>query len=971
MDGDGTNQSALNESTTRPPPTANDPRLHRSPQPSANSSTIPQHETSTFGQNPSLSLSVEQPTQRAARDDIANRGAGPVEPIPSASPTTYDISHILPELVQFVRACVSLRIKKTEMESLKADIARDTKAWERTKGMSHHPGIVSLTHALRENGKGGLSKLDAEVKKQVATYEEVAGRLKKTLRLAPPSLGSDTVAKLEAELMEKLKAEYDEREANFLKKVEADNADFKKTLKAEYDDREARLMEKLEAQLMKKFEANSNSKSNFLEHNDTAKLQEAVGKWEDELKKVTESMKYVANRYSDLRQKVFDIELWKSDLPAKPQSDQDIEKAAGERAEEAIGKIAVLEKDLAILRTELDGAKPSSTPPAGVPPGHDARLSIVDQHQSTLQALDNRVRENTAAIGSLRSQFEESSRGQRNQISRLDTQYARLETNATTLSTDLGTLMANRQPPNETNLTQTVQSIKTNHESLARVVNTLNESLWRKARELEHHTLSTSQLAHQCLQQNQSVSDRALMFEKAINSLIVAIRSLETRYSNITTEYLYNNILQAMKERFPSMENQGQDIQALKEQLTSLADQYLTKVDFGKEVDMLKDGLDKNIDALKDDVAKNIDALRLVKNDPDPNVMNDAVKHVKELSSQIQMTQKEQAAELVKRLEDHNNLRNRFETLSPILEDLAEKVSDLTKQNGEVKDMSSEFGWLGPRLADIQKQLNGFKASCSPETINKICQQMLQPTEARILTQIQDVRNLSDVLAKQYSDPKSQDFKCRRVQEPFQLQSNGSHSESDRDNGTSLSPQAVQRSPRDLPHIPWASTVPRPTITTTPTDPSTPSIRVPTEPRSMSNPSYSATPSQPTYKSFQVKGKASQQETGKSHAPGHHDESLSSRVAPSRPPVVKVSHLPSPFKDPPNTAFPNASGSSKQNKKRQRRSSILDGHDDTSPDTAFPMAGDDSPVPSSGSYPSRKKKKAKKDKKDKRPSQLQ
>ena len=969
MDGDGTNQSALNESTARPPPTANDPRPHRSPQPSADSSTIPQHATSTFGQNPSLSISVEQPTHRAVRDDIANRGAGPVEPGPSASPTTYDISHILPELVQFVRACVSLRIKKTEIESLKADIARDTKARERTKGMCHHPGIVSLTHALRENGKGGLSKLDAEVKKQVATYEEVAGRLKKTLRLAPPSLGSDTVAKLEAELMEKLKAEYDEREANFLKKVEVDNANFKKTLKAEYDDREARLMEKLEAQLMKKFETNLTSKSNSLEQNDTAKLQEAVGKWEDELKKVTESMKYVANRYSDLRQKVFDIELWKSDLAAKPQSDQDIEKAARERAEEAIGQVAVLEKDLATLRTELDGFKSSSNPPVGVPPGHDARLSIAEQHQSTLQALDNQVRENTAAIGTLRSQFEESSRGQRNQINRLDSQYARLETNATTLSTNTGTLMANRQPPNEANLTQTVQSLKIDHESLARNVNTLTETLWHKAHELEHDTLNTSQLAHRCLQQNQSVSDRASLCEKTINSLIVAIRSLETRYSNITTEHLHNHILQAMKERFPSMENQGRDIQALKEQLTSLADQYLTRVDFGKEVDVLKDGLDKNIDALKDDVAKNIDALRPVKNDLNPNVMNDAVTHVEELSSQIQRTQKEQAAELVKRLEDHNDLRNHFETMSPILADLAEKVSDLAKLNGEVKGVGSEFGWLGPRLADIQKQLNGFKACCSPETINKICQQMLQPTEARILAQIQDVHNLSDMLAKQYSDLKSQDFECRRVQEPLQLHSNGSHSGSDRDNGTSLSPQAVQRSPRDLPSVPGASTVPRPT-TTMPTDPATPSIQAPQEPRSVSNPSSSATTSQPSYKSFQIKGKASQQETGENHAPSHHNQSLGSRVAPSRPSVVKVSRPPSPFKDPPNTALPNASSSSKQNKKRQRRPSILDGHDDTSPDTAFPMAGDDSPVPSSSSYPSRKKKKAKKDKKDKRPSQL-
>ncbi|KAJ5211526.1 uncharacterized protein N7498_003172 [Penicillium cinerascens] len=852
------------------------------------------------------------------------------------------------------------------MESLKADIARDTKARERTKGMSHHPGIVSLAHALRENGKGGLSKLDAEVKKQAATYEEVAGRLKKTLHLAPPSLGSDTVAKLEAELMEKLKAEYDEREANFLKKVEADNANFKKTLKAEYDDREARLMEKLEAQLMKKFEASFTSKNNSLEQSDTAKLQEAVGKWEDELNKVTESMKYVANKYSDLRQKVFDIEVWKSDLSANPQSDQDIEKAARERAEEAIGKIAVLEKDLATLQTELDGFKSNSNPPAGVPPGHDARLSIVEQHQSTLQALDNQVRENTAAISALRSQLEESSRGQQNQISRLDNQYARLEGNATTLSTNLGTRMANRQPSNKADLTQTVQSIKSSHGSLASTVNTLTESLWHKVHKLEHDTLNTSQAAQRCLEQNQSVSDRALLCEKTINSLIVAIRSLETRYSNITTEYLHNHILQAMTERFPSMEKQGQDIQALKEQLTSLADQYLTRVDFGKEVDVLKDGLDKSIDALKDGIVKNIDALRLVKNDPDSNVMNDAVKHVEELSSQIQRTQKEQAAELVKRLEDHNDLRNHFETLSPIVADLAEKVSDLSKQNGEVKGVGSEFEWLGPRLADIQKQLNGFKASCSPQTINKICQQMLEPTEARILTQIQDVHSLSDMLAKQYSDIKSQDFGYRRVQKPFQPQSNGSHSGSDRDNGTFMPPQAVQRSPRDLPGVPWASTVPRPT-TATPTDPDTPSIQAPQESRSVSNPSSPATASQPSYRSFQIKDKPSQQETGNSHAPSH-NQSLDSRVAPSRPPVVKVSRPPSRFNDPPNIALQNTSGSSKQNKKRKRRLSILGSQDDTSPD--IPMAGDDSPAPSSTSYTPRKKKKGKKDKKDKRPTQL-
>lgn len=246
---------------------------------------------------------------------------------------------------------------------------------------------------------------------------------------------------------------------------------------------------------------------------------------------------------------------------------------------------------------------------------------------------------------------------------------------------------------------------------------------------------------------------------------------------------------------------------------------------------------------------------------------------------------------------------------------------------------------------------------------------MVQPTEARILTQIKDVNSLSDMLAQQYSDLKRQVSESRRVQEPSQPHANGSHSESGRDNGTPLSPRGVQVSSQDLPSVSPVSTVPR--TMTTPTKPGTPSIMAPREPRSVSDPS-SATTSQPSYTSLQIKGKASQRETGKGHTPTHpHDHSLGSRVAPAGPRGMKASLPPSSFKDSPNTALQNASGSSQQNsKKRQRLSPSLDGHDDTSPDTVFPMVGDASHVSSSSSYPPRKKKKAKKDKKDKRPSQL-
>jgi hypothetical protein len=945
MDDDGTNQTATTVSSARPPTTVSDPRRYRSPQTSANSSPVPQNATIAAGPKPSSSLSLAQSTPFIARDGASNSEAGPVKPVPSNS-TTYDISHIVPQLLQFINACVSMRIKLNERDSLKVDSVRDVKLEARARAMSHHPGMVTLTKTLRENGQGGLGRLDAEIKRQKAVCQEMVNGLQDALHLAPPSLGNDMVTKLEAGLQEKAEAD----QAKFMKKVEADQAEFMKKLAAKYEENEAKLMEKMEANLQKtqameptqqptaKLNGNSNSEQN----NTSSNLHERVEKLEEQFTKVAGSVEHYGKSHAKLSKRLFDVELWQTDMP---KNSLDHGQAARQKAEEAIQKIEDFERNIraefeVLKSSSLSRQPPSDTdrslkPPAGNFPGLEARLSIIERQHSAWQSLDNQMRVNTSALGILRSQLEESLKNHRLQINGLETRFG-------TLSHNVVNLRQNQQPPSDGlgNYLAMVQSMKTDHEALSGRVD------------------STAQLVQRCLRDSQQINNRVSSCDKSIESLQVAIRSLEARYSNISTESLFKNIVEVMNETFPSMETQRRDIQTLKEQLTSLAYQYTTMDDFFKEMAVLKD-----------DVAKNIDALRAAENDANPQALNDAVRRVEEISTRIETietTQKKHGADLVQRLEGHSYLCSRLETQLDTVVDLAEKVSELSQLSEEIKK-------LEPQLADIKKQLTDFEVSCSPDTIKKMCEPIQHQTETRIATQIQEVNGSTEMLSTQFTDLKNQVFASLRLREPSQSQTNGSCSGPDRENGTASPPQMVEGSPQDLPGpSPASSASPPPS---TPNDSDGPPTHAPKAPRSMSKPSSSATAPRLQDRSLHIRGAASQKENEKSHPPSSQDQSLSSRVAASRQPSVKVprptsqleiTHAPSPLEATPRNSAAQAPFNSgkeiSKNKKRQRSSNFdPQENDNYSADTAL-RSSDASAALSLNSDPPRKKKKAKKDK---------
>jgi len=980
MDGDGTNQSALNASVTHPQPTANDPRPYRPSQPAANFPPILQHATVPPGQSSNSTVSVEQSTRQVARDDASSYGTGPVTPGPFPNSTGYDLSHIVPDLFQFNQASCSLHSKKLEKKTLEAELAWELKNQERAKSVwSQHPSMSSLISTVPQI-IDRLSILDAEIEREEIACQELMGSLQKTLRLPPPSFWSDTVAKIEAGFGEKLKAESDAQEDRITKKMQDEMKKMQDEMKKMQTDMKKAQTEMRKAQAeTKKMQAETkktpeekeailNGTSNASGENDTSDLRERVEKMDEELKKVRETVEYQSGTHKGIRKQVFDLQLWQAKMEdPESQANQVAGKAAKERVEEAMRKMEVIEKEFTKIRNEVEDFKfnafirrppPDANGPSNPPSDLGAGLSKLESHQTTWESLDVQTKTNANAIHHLQSQQRHILDDQRNQVARL----SHLEANYTNLGSAFSTL--SRQLPEEyVRLTQMAQSIRTDHDNLSRTVNLLNENVWRKLHELESKAnsfaTSTSLVFQKHFQDIQSVANRVPSCENSLDSVQVAIRSLENRYSNISTENLFKNIVQELNETFPSLGNHQQDIQAVKEKLTSLADQYMTRADFGKEISQLKDTLH---------------VLRAATNDANSQVVSDAVKRVEEISEQMSRTQKGQSEDLVKIIEDHSDLLNRFETLSGSFEDLAEKVSDVAAQlSEETKGSGQKLEESERQLADIRKQLLDLKASCSPETVKMICEQ----SETRISAKMKDMVS-TEMVSKQYPSVINRDPATPRDRAPSQLPTNGSRSRPDGDNGIASSPQVVQRNPRDLPDVSSASSSAASTSPPASTpDRDSPPTEAPRAPRAMSKPIPSATAPEPSDQSLQIRGKASQKETANRLFIGAQDQSLGSRVVPNRPPPVKVSgppsvrvpgpptvrdtRPPSPSRFPPKSAANQAPYKHGKPKGTKRRLDDRD-RDDIPPHTAPRKGSDYSPAPSSSHSSSRKKKKSKKDK---------
>ncbi|KAJ5670749.1 paramyosin [Penicillium maclennaniae] len=968
MDGDSTRRFTSTDPPTRHALAVEDPRRFRPTPASTNTSPVPQDATLSARHHQSSSLSVQRSAQPTGQNVSMTGGAVTGQSALPLKPVTSDNDSIMSQFLTFFDAFVSLCMKQKEKEGLQASIARQLKAEERLKTVPHHPAYKDLAQSIREGGSENLKIIDAGIKTQEAICLDILPKaiesMKNALHVALPPLSNDAIAKLESDIVNKvetqlkakIEAEEEAKEDRLAKKIEAQ---LRAKIEAEEDAREARLAKKLEveyekthAKLLKEIEDSHAKSMKQLEARirtsqlPSINLQESAGEMEmDPGIQKSNSMEWYKQKYRDHSPRLHELEVWKADeLPthlATLASKEDCQavQAKAEVAIQSVGSLkSSLQSEVATVRSETTKVRSEVL---GLRAVLEARSSALQSHE--IAGLGKSL---TSNIENLRFQHAQILQNQNHRITKL-------ETNAATMSTNMNTFADRQKSPGDPSA-QIAQTLRHDLSALTEKFLGLQEGVSSALGKHRNHIDAR-------LQQNEVAIKHA---NDTAETLRVAIRSLETRYLNITTEDLFKHIVQAMKEMFPWMESQHQEIASLKEQLTSLTDQFLTKTAFSKDIDVLKDDLA----VLKADVAQRIDSLKVDMGDASPQALNGLVKDVQEIWTKIEKlnaAQTGQTVDIVKRVQEHAALCNQFETQSDTVQELAEKVSDLAEVFERYNHLETTYERIKKDVTELQRRtensqggLPGLKGFCSPETVNMICENLItRHDKATTKPRFDQLIEVISDLGQQWAVLKTQEFANRRLhEESHRPHTSGSRSEPEHENGTAVSPRLLKSSRDSL----GVSREPA-----TPQVPNIGSFEAHAEPRSVSKTSTPTTTG-PSETSMQSLGKAPQKESDSCSRPSQ-DDALGSRVAPS-PLAVDVARWSPPPKGLSGAeAIPQSilQKSEQSSRKRPRDlpsfTGCLNGN---SSGTASPGMSEASPAPSSCSGPSRKKKR----KKEKQPS---
>lgn len=913
MDGDRAPRSATTAPVARHAPSVQDPRRYRSPQSSTKASHVISSATIAARHNQSSSQSLEHSAQEPTQNGVTNGNAITDRPDAPLKPTPDERAAMARSFKAFVFMCMD----QNERDLLQTSIDRQSKSEERMRSISrNHPGLFHLTDSLRESSNKTMEKLDASIKMQESTFQESLPEAIKSLQSAlhnvPPSLVSDVTAKLEpdlekfkAQLRAEVEAEYESKQAIFLEKLEAQN-DKKEAIRAKkMEDDLAKFKEQVKAELQAAQQPSTNRPQDTVEGIDEMEA--------DPARREQRSTDWYKEMFQKATRDLHELRVWKAEfvttvLPEtlKTLASEKACQAIQIKADAAIQRVELLETD---MRTKFQNLNS----------GLDARFST---QSINVADLEKRLIDNA---NQLRLQNGSMLQNQNKRISQL-------EVDATTTSNSLKTLTERPQPPGD-NL-QMIQSLR--------------QEMWTELGKLRHNAESTRNHVLARIQQCEEGNKQGNHTANIVETLGVAVRSLEIRYLNITTEDLFKHMVQAIKETYPWMESQHQEIGAIKERLTSLAGQIMTKIEFCKETD-----------ALKTDLAQEIEVLRIHTS----LALKDLVKDVQELSSKFEKmdtTQVTQTGELVKRIDEHAILCDKFETQSSVVEELAEQISDFTQISGNFNRLVTEVEQLKNDL--LRKHATSspkFHANpegfCSPRTVNMIIDQHFKDTLNPKFKHLMEVTN---DLSKQWTDFKNREFSedfGRPFQELSQPQRMGSRSEPERENETAPSPPVLS-STKELPGMSQTSATSQ--STPTPRIFDNGSIQTPQVLRPMYKPSSSTT-SGPSDDLLQIKGKAAQKEND-SHSKPAQGQSLGSRITHSRP------CLDTPGSSTPSESLPKANSPQavpgriqelSKRKKRHRKSSIFsEDPSGASFDTTSPGMSTASPAPSSSSDQARKKK---------------
>lgn len=688
MDVDRTDLSPPTTSNTRLAPT--DPRLSRL---SAVSQPPSQNKTS-----PTVSPSTSPVIQQNAATAPSITTPAKVGQIDSGKATTdaplCDFSHIVPLLNQLIDSRATLLWSQTERAAVEKEDALLWRNLGRAKALSGgFPALVESLQSMADNAPTGLQKLESELTKQQTKCSDMAEKLRSMLHVAPPPLENDKTATLKAQLKEELRAE-----------LQQEWTSAKDTLANELKEK---LWKDLEDQIRAEAQetrAASGSPSENPHETIPAGDKEKSGTLE-------RSLQFVSQSNQKLSTRILQLEKWKKQVDEGQDRSPIPSKAPVEPNDQTPSQIKLLEEQISTLQE---------------------RLGKSEQAQSQWLALHNQTRYNTSVLQKLQAASDPAPQ---------DAKINHPEEEARNIRADLKGTQADltllKSQPRESN-TEAQAALQTAFHDLEAKYRTLNEQLMTlRSLRVDLGGVLESLQGHRDAIQNLFVQINKVRGPQ--ETMKTAIRSLEHRYSNITSENLVKSMTHAMHEMYPSL--------------------------MQKHVDQLN-ALQSQLDSNKAEVTQEIDSLRksrvnegAVPAAAAPEQLND----ISERLAQLQETQKTQAADIVRHLREISELREQFDAYKNGLDELGDKqAEDVSDQSRDMKVLGSridkhdsQFESLTRENKDAQgfvgrlkHELESMQELVSEERVKRLCDETQAAKLQDIASRMQVFNSQGDLLLK-------------------------------------------------------------------------------------------------------------------------------------------------------------------------------------------------------------------------------
>lgn len=561
----------------------------------------------------------------------------------SENASMSDLTNIVPCLMQLFNSCAILAWQRKEKAVLEKEDALLRKNVSRARALpATFPALVDTLQGMKDSPTG-LQKLDAELAKQQAICAKIADELRAMLRAASCAVEAEKAMKIETQLKEEWKAQLKEEVADAEKRLEA-----KIRSNVENELRE-NLFSDLKEQLLAESKVKqSTSGAPNTESQDAmaAELQEQFGRLEN-------SVSFVSTSNRNLSKQIARVEKWQRDVEEgriRLSSQSEIPAGSSREAnidlEKLKGQIAALETRLSQIERRLSdwpGASTESNRETNLDLKDlkerilalEIRLGQVEQWHHGWSDLKSQVKENAEVLDLIRS-----ARG-------LDHEPDQLK---------IATL--------ETQLQQIQRDLVARLQGFAEVMRKHGDAI-------------------------ADLPSRIEDCQKLQETMAVALRSLEHRYSNINSEELVKSMTNAMYYMYP-------DMQKVHEQLKSLQVQLSTyKAEVTEELNRVKNAMDNEHKA------------------PAAAALQD-LKQISEQVAQHEDVQKGQAADIVRHLEEVTELRNQLGGYSLALTELVDKQAD------DVSDLFGELKAFVPRFDEYDTRLESQATQC--KDLEEFCQ---------------------------------------------------------------------------------------------------------------------------------------------------------------------------------------------------------------------------------------------------------